>query len=159
VSASVTVNSCGLKSKITGPGVSPHSHISAPFGVMGSTPRMDLAYQLKRSWRVSCLPTSLWYHQSSLPSSATTWSHVRLTALMLCGTTRYVFVTVPSMASAALAYLMHWLCCSLNIWCGSAQTIKPVYCLVVELYYPISNPHLWCLFWPEVSLGASSVHE
>jgi hypothetical protein len=59
VPASLAVNSYGLQSTITGPGVSPHSHIRAACGVVGSTPRMDMACQLKRSWRLSRIPTLL----------------------------------------------------------------------------------------------------
>jgi len=63
----LAANHCCLESKITGAGVSPDSLISAPRGVVGSAPRMDLACRLRRSWRSSRLPTSLGSHQSSLP--------------------------------------------------------------------------------------------
>jgi hypothetical protein len=48
--ASVAVNRCCLESKITGASVRPDSLTSAPRGVVGSAPRMDLACQLRRSW-------------------------------------------------------------------------------------------------------------
>jgi len=71
----LAANRCCLESKITGAGISPDSLISAPRGVVGSAPRMDLACRLRRSWRPSRLPTSLGSHQSSLPYSATAWTH------------------------------------------------------------------------------------
>jgi len=87
--ASLAANRCCLESRITGASVSPDSLISAPCGVVGSAPRMDLACRLRRSWRSSRLPTSLGSHQSSLPYSATAWTHATWTALTLSGTTPY----------------------------------------------------------------------
>jgi hypothetical protein len=91
---SLAANRCCLESRITGAGVSPDSLISAPCGVVGSAPRMDLACRLRRSWRSSRLPTSLGSHQSSLPYSATARTHATWTALTLSGTTPYVLVRV-----------------------------------------------------------------
>jgi len=85
--ASLAVNRCCPESKITGAGVSPHSLSSAPCGVVGSAPRIDLACRLMRSWRSSRLPTSLGSHQRSLPYSATAWTHLTWTVLTLSGTT------------------------------------------------------------------------
>jgi hypothetical protein len=73
--SSLAANRCCLESKVTGSGVSPDSLITAPRGVMGRAPRTDLACRLRRSWRSSRLPTSLGSHQSSLPYSATGWTH------------------------------------------------------------------------------------
>jgi len=81
--ASLAVNHCCLESKITGVGVSPASLISAPRGVLGSAPRLDVACRFRRSRRSSRLPTSLGFHQSSLPYSATAWTHATWTALTL----------------------------------------------------------------------------
>jgi len=83
---SLAVNHCCLESKITGTGVSPNSRITAPCGVVGSAPKMDLGCRLRRSWRSSRLPTSLGSHQSSLPYSATASTHASWTALTLSGT-------------------------------------------------------------------------
>jgi len=113
---------CCLESKISGAGVSPDSLISAPRGVMGSAPRMDLSFRLSGSWRLSRLTTSLGSHQSSLPYSATAWTHATRTALTVSGTTPYVLVRVRSLASAALALVMHRLWCSLNVRCASIHT-------------------------------------
>jgi len=121
-SASLAANRCCLESKTTGAGVSPDSLITAPHGVVGSTPMMDLACRLRRSWRSSRLPASLGSHQSSLPYSATAWTHATWTALTLSGTMPYVVVRVRSLASAALAFFKHRLCCSLNVRCASIQT-------------------------------------
>jgi len=120
--ASLAVNHCCLESKNTGAGVSPAALISAPRGVMGSAPRIGLACRFRRSWRSSCLPTSLGSHQSSLPYSATAWTHATWTAITISGTTPYVLVRVRSLASAALAFFMHRLWCSLNVRCASIQT-------------------------------------
>jgi hypothetical protein len=79
--ASLVANLCSLESKITGAGEGPDSLISAPIGDVGSAPRTDLACRLRRSWRSSCLPTSLGSHQSSLPCSATAWTQATWTAL------------------------------------------------------------------------------
>jgi hypothetical protein len=115
VSASLAANRCCPESKITGNGLSPDSLMSAPHGFLGSAPRMDLVCRLRRSWRSSCLPASLGSHQSSLPYSATSWTHATWTAFMLAGTMPCVVVRVRSLASVALAFFMHQLGCSLNI--------------------------------------------
>jgi hypothetical protein len=109
--SSLAADRCCPKSKVTGAGVSPDCLISAPRGVVGSAPRMDLACQLRRSWRSSRLPTSLWSHQSSLMYSATAWTHATWTARTLSGTTPYVLVSDRCLASAALAFFMH------RLWC------------------------------------------
>jgi len=113
---------CCLESKITSAGVSPDSLISAPRGVVGSAPRMDLACQLRRSRRSSRLPTSLGSQQRSPPFSATAWTHATWTTLTLSGTTLYFLVSVRSLASAALAFFKHWLWCSFNVRCESIHT-------------------------------------
>ena len=107
--ASLAANRCCLQSKIVCTGESPESLIIAHCGVVGSAPRMDLASQLRRSWRLSRWPTSLGSHQSSLAYCATAWTHGTWTALALSGTAPYILVTVHSVASAALAVLMYWL--------------------------------------------------
>jgi hypothetical protein len=106
----------------TGTGISPDFINSAPRGVMGSTPRIDLDFQLRRSGKSCRQPTSVGSHRSSLPYSATPWTHASWKALMLSGTTAYVLVTVRSLASASLAFFRHWLWCSLNSKCASIQT-------------------------------------
>ena len=83
VYSSLAANCCCLESKIASLGVSPDSRISAPHGVGGSTPRMDLACRLRRSWRSSRLPTSVGSHQSVLPYSAIAWKHAIWTPLKL----------------------------------------------------------------------------
>ena len=120
-SASLAANRCSLGSKITGTGLSPDSLISASHGVVGREPRLDLACRLRRRSRSSCLPTSFGSHQSSLPYSATAWTQATWTALTLSGTMPYVKVWVRSLASAALAFFVHQLCCSLNDRCVSIQ--------------------------------------
>jgi len=120
--SSLAANRCCLDSKVTGAGVSPDYLIGAPRGVVCSATRIDLACRLMRSWRSSCLPTSLGSHQSWLPYSATTWAHATWTARTLSGTTPYVLVSDRSLASAALAFFMHRLWCSLNVRCASIQT-------------------------------------
>jgi len=104
--ASLAANRCCLESTITGAGVSPDSLINVPVGVVGSAPWMHLACQLRRSWKSSCLPPSLGSHQSSLLHSATTWPRATCMALMLSGTTPYVFGRARSLASATLAFFM-----------------------------------------------------
>ena len=136
--ASLAVNRCCLESKITSAGVCPDSLISAPSGVVGSAARMDLACRLMRSSRSSRLPTSLGSDQSSLPYSATAWTHATWTALTLSGTTQYVLVRVRSLASAALAFIMHRLCHSLNLRWGSIQT--PSQCVACALNRMIPFP-------------------
>ena len=118
---SPAVNHCCLESKITGAGVSPDSLIDAPLQVVGSAPRMDLDCQLRRSWRSSRLPTSLGSNQSSLPYSLTTGTVDTGIALTLAGTTPYDSVGDRSHASAALAFFMNKLWCSLNVRCASSR--------------------------------------
>ena len=113
--ASLAVNRGGLASKITSTGVRPDSLISAPCWVICSAPRMDLAYRLRSGWRSSRLPTSLGSHLSSLQYSATAWTHATWSVLTVTGTSQYFLVRIRSLASTALAFFMHWLCCSLNV--------------------------------------------
>jgi len=120
--AILAVNRCCLESKVTGTGVSTDSLISALCRVVGSMPRLDLACRFRRSWRSSRLPTSLGSHLSWLPYGATAWTHATSMALTLCGTMLYVLVTVQSLASASLAFFVHQLRCSFNVWCASIQT-------------------------------------
>jgi len=119
--SSLVANRCCLECKMTGAGVSPHTIFAAPHGVVGSAPRMDLACQLTRSWRLPHLPTSLGSHQSSLPYCATAWTHANWMAVKLSGTTPEVLVRVQSLAPDALALFMHQLCCSLNVRCVCNQ--------------------------------------
>jgi hypothetical protein len=58
----LAANRCCLESKINTAGVSSDSQISAPRGVVGLAPRMDLACRLWRSCRSSRLLTSLGSH-------------------------------------------------------------------------------------------------
>jgi len=113
--SSLAANRFCLESTATGTSVSPNFLISEPRGVVGSAPRMVLACQLRRSWRSSRLPTSLGSHDCWLPCSATAWTHATWKALTLPGTTVYVLVNIRSLVSAALAFFMHWLWCSLNV--------------------------------------------
>jgi len=155
---SVAVNRCFLESTITGAGVSPDYLISAPCGVVGSAPRMDLACRLRRSWRSSCLPTSLGSHQSSLPYSATAWTHATWAALTLSGTTPYILVRVQSLAFAALAFIMHRLCWSINIRCASIQTPSPRVTCVLNHVIPfrtlifVVSFGRRCFLWPRLRL-------
>jgi len=153
-SASLAAIGCCLESKITGAGVSPDSLISTPRGVVGSAPRMDLACRLRRSWRSSRLPISLGSHQRSLPYSATAWTHATWTALTLSGTMPYVVVRVQSLASAALAFFMHLLFCSLNVRCASIQTPSQHVAWVLNRMTPLPTRIFAvsfgrrCLLWP-----------
>ena len=121
---SLAAKRCCLDSKITTVGVSPESLIIAPRGVVGSTPKIDQASRLRRSWRSSRLPHLLGSHQSSLPYSVTAWTHATWTALALSGTTPSVLVRVRSQASADPAFFMHRMWCSLNMRCASIQTLS-----------------------------------
>jgi hypothetical protein len=73
--SSLAVNCHCLESKGTVASVCPNSLVSALHVVMGSAPRMDLASQLRRSWRSSRLCTFLGSHGSVLPYSSTAWAH------------------------------------------------------------------------------------
>jgi hypothetical protein len=142
--------------------VSPDFLINAPLGVVGSAPRMDLACQLRRSWRSSRLPTALGSHQSSLAYSATAWVQATRTALTLSGTTSYVFVRVQSLTSPALAFFMHWLWCSLNVRCASIQT--PSECVACVLNHMNPFPTFIftvsfrqrCFLWPHLGVNSTA---
>jgi len=160
--SSLAANGCGLECKVTGAGVSPNTLISAPPGVVGSMPRMDLACRLRRNWRSSHLPTSLGSHQSSFPYSATAWTHATGTARTISGTTLYVLVSDRSLASAGLAFFMHRLWCSLNVRCAFIQTpSKHVACalnrmdLLPSLIFAVSFGW-WCFLWPRVRVNSAA---
>jgi len=160
--ASLAANRCCLESKITGACVSPDYLISAPCGLVGSTPRMDLAYRLRRSWRSSRLPTALGFHQRSLSYSATDWTHANWTALTLSGRTPCVLVRVRSLGSASLAFFMHRLWCFLNFRCGSIHT--PTQRVTCALTRKDSFPTLifavscgWsCFLWPGLRVNSAA---
>jgi len=158
----LAVNRCCLESKITGAGVSPDSLISAPRGVVGSASWMDLNWRLRRSWRSSRLPTSLGSHQSSLPHSATAWTHATWTALTLSGTTPYVLVRVRSLASVALAFFIHRLWCSLNVRCATIHTpSQRVACTLNRmdsfptLIFAVSFGRR-CFLWPRLRVNSAT---
>jgi len=163
VFASLSAKCCCLDSKITCTGDSPESLIDAPRGVVASAPRMDLACRLRRSCRSSRLPASLGSHHRSLPYCATAWTHATWTSHTLSGTTQYVFVRVRSIASAALAFIMHWLWCSLSVRCTSIP--MPRQCVACRLYHIKPSPTIIfavsfgrrCFLWPRwgVNRGAS----
>jgi hypothetical protein len=145
--ASLAAKGCCLDSMITEAGVSLESLINAPRGVVSSAPSIDLACQLRRSWRSSRLPVSLGSHHSSLPYTATAWTHATWTALTPTGTALYVFVSDRSLASAALALTIHQFWCSLSLRCASIQTpSQRVACLLNCM-----NPPLTLVF--AVSIG------
>jgi len=115
-----------------------------------------------RSWRSSHLPASLGSHHSSLPNSATAWTHATGTALTLSGTTPYLFVRVRSLASAALASCLHRLWCSLSVRCACIQTpSQPVAC---PLNYMKLSPFLiftvsfgrGCYLWPRLHVNSAA---
>jgi hypothetical protein len=129
---------------------------------VSSVPRMDLACQLRSSWRSSRLLTSLGSHLSSLPYIATAWTHVTWTALMLSGTTPYVLVSVRSLASAALAIFMQRLLCSTNLRCASIQTpSQRVTCalnrrdLFTTLIFAVSFGRR-CFLWPRLGVNSAA---
>jgi len=147
---------------ITAGGVSPASLISAHHGIVGNAPRMDLACRFRRSWRSSRLPTSLGSHQSSLPYSATAWTHAIWMALTLSGTTPYVVVWARSLASVALAVFMHRLWCSLNVRCPFILTpsqrvgfwlnhIEPSPTLIFAVSFG-----RWCFLWPRPRVNSAA---
>jgi len=156
VFASLAANRSFLESRITGTGVSPDSHISAPCRVVSSAPRMDLACRLRRSWRASRLHTSLGSDQSSLPYSATAWTRGTWTALEISGRTPYVLVRVRSLASAALAFFIHRLCCSLNSRCPSLQMPSQRVACVLKSMIPLPTLIFAvsfgqrCFLWPRL---------
>jgi len=129
---------------------------------VGNAPRMDLACQLRRSWRLSRLPTSLRSHQSSLPYSATAWMRATWTALTLSGTMRYVLLRVRSSASAALAFFMHRLWCSMNARSASIHT--PSQHVACELNRMDLFPTLIiaarfgqrCFLWPRLRMNSAT---
>jgi len=162
VFASLASKRCCLDCKITGAGVSPESLINTPRAVVGSAPRIDLACRLRRSWRSSRLPTSLGSHHSSLSYSATAWTHATWTALKLSGTTPYLFVRVRSLASAALAFFMHRLWCSLSVRCASIQApSQRVACLLNRmkpsptLIFAVSVGRR-CSLWPCLHVNSAA---
>jgi len=161
-SAILTANLCCLESKITGACVSPDSLICAPRGVGGSAPRMDLACRLWSCWRLSRLPASLGSHQSSLPDSASAWTHATGTARMLSGTMLYVVVRIRSLASAALAFVMHRLCCSLNVTRASIQKPSQRVACQLNRMTPLSTLIFavsfgrMCLLWPRLRVNSAA---
>jgi len=160
--SSLAADRCCLEPKVSGTGVSADSLISAPRRVMGSAPRMDVACPLRRSWRLSHLPTSLGSHWSSLPSSATACTHCTSMALKLSRTTPYVLVKVWSLASATLAFFMHQVWCSLNNGCTSIK--MPSECVTCALN--CRDPFLtiifadsfrrMCWLWPCLRLNSAT---
>lgn len=119
--ASIDTNCCCLGSRATASGVSPEFHISVPGRVDGYTPRVDLACQLRRSWRSSCQLPSFAFHKSSLLYSAISWTQASGTALTHADTIICTPVSDRSRASGPLASFMHQMCCSLNVVCVSIQ--------------------------------------
>jgi len=159
---SLAANRCCLESNITGPGLSPHSLISAPHGVTASAPSMDLACQLRWSWRSSHLPTSLGLHQSSLPYCATACKHATWTALTVSGTMLYVLGRVRSLASAALALFMHLFWCSLNVRCASIHPpSQHITCVLnrMNLFQTLifaDSSGWWCFLWPRMRVNSAA---
>jgi len=160
--ASLTAKRRCLDSKISGADLSPESLIDAPHGILGSAPRIDLAFRLKRSWRLSRLPASLGSHHSSLPYSATAWTHATWTTVTLSGTTPYVFVRVRSLASAALAVFMHRLRCPFSIRGATIQTpSQRVACLLNRvnpspIFIFAVNIGRRCLWWPRLHVNSAT---
>jgi len=161
-STSLAANCCYLEYKIRGMGVHPDSVISAPRRAVGSTPKMDPACQLRSSWRSTRLTTSWGFHKSSLSYSATTWMQPTWTALTPSGTMPYVMVGVRSLASAALAFFMHRLCCFLNVRCGSIQmpsqhiacvlnSMNPLLTLIVAVSFGRR-----CFLWPSLCVNSAA---
>jgi len=121
-----------------GVGVSPESLSNSACRVVGSAPRIDLSCGLRRSWRSSCLPTSLGSHQSSVQYSVTAWTHATCTGLVLSWTTPYVCMRIRSLASTSLAVFMHRLWCSWSVKYPSIQMpSQHVTCLLKRM-----NPSL-----------------
>jgi hypothetical protein len=161
-SASLAANRCCLESKTTTAGVSPDSLISAPCGVARTAPRMDLACRLRRNRRSSRPPASSGSHQSSLPYSATAWTHATLTALSLSGTMPYIVVRVQSLASAALAFFIRRLCCTLNVGCASMQTPSQRLACVLNHMTPLPSLIFAvrfgrrCFLWPRRCVNSAA---
>jgi len=162
VFASLAANRCCLDSEITGAGVSSESLNSTPRGVVGSSPRIDLACRLRRSRRSSRLPASLGTHHSSLPYSATAWTHATGTAQTLSGTTPYILVRVRSLASTALALFMHQLWCSSSVRCASIQTPNQRVARLLNgmkqsptLIFPVSFGRR-CVLWPRLRVNSAA---
>jgi hypothetical protein len=145
---------CCVESKVTGAGVSLDSLISEPRRVVCSALMMDLTCHLGRSWRSSRLPTSMVPSQSSLPYSATAWTHATLTASTLSATMLYVLVCDRILASAVLAFFMNRLWYSSNIRYPSSQTpCKHVACMLNRINpFPILicavSCGRRCFLWP-----------
>jgi len=123
---------------------------------------MDLACRWRRSRLSSRLPTSLGSHQSSLPSSATAWTHATWTARTLSGTTPYVLVGDRSLASAALVFLMHREWCSLNVRCACIQTPSQRGTCALNRMHPFPT-HIFavsfgrrCFLWPCLRVNSTS---
>jgi len=157
----LAANGWCLESQITAAGVSPDSLISAPSGVVGSSPRMDLACQFKSSWRLSRLPTSVGCQHSSLPSRATGLTEATWMALTLLETRPYVFVRVRSLASSAQAFFIHRLWFCLKVRCASIHTpSKRVVCLLnrtdsfLTLIIDVSFGR-WCFLWPCLCMNSA----
>lgn len=136
-SASLAVNRCCLVSKITGTPVSSDSLICAQCDVMGGTPEIDLACQLRRNSRSSRLSTSFGSHQPSLPLSGTTWTQATCKTRTLSGTMAYVMVRVQSFPSAALAFFMHLVCSSSKVGCASIETLRQHVACGLNRNYPV----------------------
>jgi len=84
-------------------------------------PRLDLAGWFRRYWRIYHLSTSLESQQSSLSCSATPWIQALWMALMRCGMTLKVIVSIWYLAFAALAVLTDQVKCSCSVRCMSIQ--------------------------------------
>jgi len=153
-SDSLTANRSCLESQISGAGVSPDYLISAHCGVVFCAPSMDLACRLSGSWRLSHSPTSSGSHQSSLLYCVTAWTQATWTALSHSRSMLNVVVRVRSLASAALAFFMHRLCCSLNVRSASIQTPSQHVTCVFNCMNPLPTLIIavslgWrCFVWP-----------
>jgi len=144
---------------IAGAGVSPDCLISSPCVVVGSAPRMAMACRLRRSWRSSCLPTSVGSHQSSLPYSATAWMHATWTALMALTNNPICLVKGSESSFCSPGFLHASVVLLLEHWVCAQPYSQPVCRLGVESYDPISDHHLCCQCRPEVFFVASSARE
>jgi len=129
---------------------------------MCHVPRIFLACRFRRSWRLSTLPASLGSHHSSPLYSVTAWMYVSWTALMLSGTTPYVLVRVWSLASAAVAFFMHRLWCSLSVRSDSIQTPRQhvssvLNCMKQSPTHILAVSFCWrCLLWPYVRVNSAA---